>query len=243
MTTITVKQNGSGTMDQEIGASPQAMALLRNFTSSGDSQDKKTSAEMHLFGPEEAKTAAAAMGVQFVSGEPVKTAEVEGYRAHFAFDDITKVKFSMNKTPPSPGSSTADTPQEPPLAFAFDKKGGSSVLSITLPEPKSEAGLLPKMPGGGGSPQDNAMAMSMLLPMLRGLYVDVSLVVDGKIIKTNAPYVTGSQVTLVQFDFDKVSATEGALQKLQQITDPKLLKDIPGIRMPVDQVVTIEFGR
>ena len=87
------------------------------------------------------------------------------------------------------------------------------------------------------------MAMAMILPMMRGLYVDVSLVVDGKIIKTNAPYVSGSQVTLVQFDFDKISATDGALQKLQQITDPKLLKDIPGIRMATDPVVTIEFGR
>ena len=85
------------------------------------------------------------------------------------------------------------------------------------------------MPGGGGSPQENAQAMAMMMPMLRGLFVDVSLIVDGRVIKTNAPFVSGSQVTLLQFDFDKVSATEGALQKLQQITDPKLLKDIPGV--------------
>ena len=120
----------------------------------------------------------------------------------------------------------------------------NSVLTINIPEPKpGETGMLPKMPGSSGSPQDNALAMSMLLPMLRGLYVDVSLVVDGKIIKTNAPYVAGSQVTLVQFDFDKVTAADGALQKLQQITDPRMLKDIPGVRMPTGPVLTIEFGR
>ena len=58
--------------------------------------------------------------------------------------------------------------------------------------------MLPKMPGSSGSPQDNALAMSMLMPMLRGLYVDVSLGVDGKKIKTNAPNVAGSQVTQVK---------------------------------------------
>ena len=83
----------------------------------------------------------------------------------------------------------------------------------------------------------------MLLPMLRGLFVDVTLTSTAVIIKTNAPYVTGSQVTLLQFDFDKVSATEGALQKLQTPTDPKIAQRHPGVRMVTDPVVTIEFGR
>jgi hypothetical protein len=240
-TTITVKHDGSGVIDQEIGASAGAMAMLRNFTA-GDQADKKASAEMQLFGPEQAQAAAAAMGVRFVSGEPVKTAEAEGYRAHFAFDDVTKVK--LNKNPPTPGATGPTKPDDPPFGFGFAKGNGSSVLTINIPPPKpGEAGLLPKMPGGSNSQQDNAMAMAMVLPMLRGLFVDVSLVVDGKIIKTNAPYVSGSQVTLMQFDFDKVTATDGALQKLQQITDPKLLKDIPGVRISTDPVVTIEFGR
>ena len=241
-TTITVKQDGSGVIDQESGASAGAMALLRNFTA-GDQADKKPAPDAQLFGPEQAQAAAAAMGVRFVSGEPFKTAETEGYRAHFAFDDITKVKFNVNKTPPAPGAEAMKA-DDPPFGFAFAKGNGSSTLTINVPQQKpGDSGLLPKLPGGGRSQQDNAMAMAMILPMMRGLYVDVSLVVDGKIIKTNAPYVSGSQVTLVQFDFDKVSATDGALQKLQQITDPKLLKDIPGIRMATDPVVTIEFGR
>jgi hypothetical protein len=243
-TTITVKQDGSGVIDQEVGASASAMALLRNFSGSGEQKGDKPLADMQLFGPDQAQTAAASMGVRFVSGEPIKTAEVEGYRAHFAFDDISKVKFSVNKNPPGPSATATDKPVDPPFAFGFAKGNGNSVLTIKIPEPKpGESAMLPKMPGGSGSPQENAMAMSMILPMLRGLYVDVSLVVDGKIIKTNAPYVSGSQVTLVQFDFDKVSATDGALQKLQQITDPKMLKDIPGVRMPLDPVLTIEFGR
>ena len=233
-TTITVKRDGSGTMDQEIGATPQALALLRSF-GSGNGGDKPGNVQM--FGPEQAAAAAASMGVRFVSGEPIKTADSEGYRAHFAFDDVTKVKFDTVKAPGSAAEKNAQ-----PFGFGFTKGEAASVLTITMPEQQSGT-LLNQLPGGGGRSQDNQQAFAMLLPMLHGLYVDVTLNVDGRVIKTNAPYVTGSQVTLLQFDFDKVTATEGALQKLQTITDPKLLKDIPGVRMTTEPVVTIEFGR
>ena len=236
-TTITVKQDGSGTLDQEIGATPQALAMLRSFDAGGG--DKPGNVQM--FGPEQAEAAAKSMGVRFVSGEPIKTAESEGYRAHFAFDDVTKVKFDMIKTPASP---TAEKSTAPPVGFAFTKGDGSSVLTITMPDQQSGAGtLLNQLPGGGAQSKDSQQAFAMLMPMLRGLFVDLTLNVEGRVIKSNAPYVNGSQVTLLQFDFDKVNATPGTLQKLQSITDPKLLKDIPGVRMVTDPVVTIEFGR
>jgi hypothetical protein len=241
-TAITVKADGSGVIDQEIGASAQAMALLRNFSSSGG--DQKPARDLPMFGPEQAQAAAAAMGVRFVSGEPIKTADVDGYRAHYAFDDVTKIRLNVNQNPPGQAVAEAGKPAEPPFAFGFAKQGDHSVLTINIAEAKpGTTGLLPQMPGGGSSPQERTQALSMVLPMLRGLFVDVTLAVDGRIIKTNAPYVSGSQITLLQFDFDKVNATEGALQKLQGATDPKMLKDIPGVRMITDPVVTIEFGR
>ncbi len=237
-TTITVKQDGSGVIDHEAGASPQALALLRNFSSGGGDQKP---ADVQMFGPEQARAAAAAMGVRFVSGEPVKTADLDGYRAHFAFDDVTAVRLNVNQVP---AAGASDPTVEQPFAFGFSKGESASVLTIRIAEQKPGApGMLPKMPGAGGSPQENAQAMAMILPMLRGLFVDVSLEVDGRIIKTNAPDVTGSRLTLLQFDFDKVNATDGALQKLQQITDPKMLKDIPGVRMLTGPVVSIEFSR
>jgi hypothetical protein len=240
-TRITVKQDGSGVVDQEIGASAQALALLRSFSSGGG--DQKPAPDAQIFGPEQAQAAATAMGVRFVSGEPFKTGEGEGYRAHFAFDDVTKIRLNVTKEPPSLSAMSAEKPDEAPFAFKFARRDDASVLTINIADQKAGGGLLPQMPGRGGSPQENSQALSMMLPMLHGLFVDLSLVVDGRVIKTNAPYVSGSQITLLEFDFDKVNATEGALQKLQQISDPKMLKDIPGLRMVTDPVVTIEFGR
>jgi hypothetical protein len=237
---MTVRQDGSGLIDHEVGASPQAMALLRNFSSSAGA-DAKPGGDVQMFGPEQAKAVAAAMGVRFVSGEAVKTAEVDGYRARFAFDDVTAVRLNISQ---SPGAAAVEKQSEPPFAFGFTKGEAGSVLTITIADQKPGAqGMLPKMPGGAGSPEENAQALAMILPMLRGLFVDVSLLVDGRVIRTNAPEVDGSRLTLLQFDFDKVAATEGALQKLQQITDPKMLKEVPGVRMIAGPVVSIEFGR
>jgi hypothetical protein len=238
-TKITVRQDGSGVIDQDVGASAPALALLRNF--GGGRGDTK--ADVQLFGPEQAQAAAAAMGVRFVSGEPVKTPEMEGYRAHYAFDDVTAIKFNMKQGTPSQVDPAAPAPSEPPLAFGFTKGPSSSTLTIRVPQEAGQGGLLPKVPGGGSSPEQNAQALSMITPMLHGLFVDVTLAVDGRVIKSTAPGMTGPNLTLVQFDFDKVAASDGGLQKLQQITDPKELKGIPGITLLSDPVVTIEFAR
>ena len=63
------------------------------------------------------------------------------------------------------------------------------------------------------------------------------------VVKTNAPYVNGSQMTLVQVDFDKLLAADPGLQKLQQTTDPKQLKDLPGIKIVTEPTLTIEFTK
>jgi hypothetical protein len=244
-TTITVRQDGSGLIDQEIGANPQAMEMLKGFASaSADQKGETAPPPQSLFGEAEAKKMADQMGVKFVSGEPIKTADLEGYRAHYSFDDVTKLQVKMNQN--STGGLAAGK-AEPPFSFQFEKHGSSSLLTINMPEQKPGAtSPLNQLGMGGGATQNqaqNEQALAMMKMMMKGLYVDVTLAVDGRVIKTNAPYVNGSKVTLVQMDFDKLLATEGALQKLQQANDPRTLKDVPGLKVVAEPKLTIEFGR
>jgi len=251
-TTITVRQDGSGLIDQEVGANPEAMAMLKGFAGAAAEQQKSgagaaASAQPSIFGEPEAKKLADQMGVKFLSGEPIKTAELEGYRAHYSFDDVTKVKVKMNQDATGGLAESGKTAAEPPFGFQFEKRGTSSLLTINMPEQKpGSVGPLNQLGMGRGATQNSAQneqAVAMMKMMLKGLYVDVTLAVDGKVIKTNAPYVNGSKVTLVQMDFDKLLASEGALQKLQQANDPRALKDIPGLKVVAEPKVTIEFGR
>ena len=247
-TTITVRQDGSGLIDQEVGANPQAMAMLKGFAGAAAEQKGGTAAATpSIFGEAEAKKMADQMGVRFLSGEAIKTGELEGYRAHYSFDDVTKLKVKMSQDATGGLTENSKSPAEPPFGFQFEKHASSSVLTINMPEQKpGSAGPLNQLGMGRGAsqnPAQNEQAIAMMKMMMKGLYVDVTLAVDGKVIKTNAPYVTGSRVTLVQMDFDKLLADDGALLKLQQANDPRMLKDIPGLKVVAEPKVTIEFGR
>jgi hypothetical protein len=244
-TTITVHPDGSGLIDQEVGISSQARALLSSMGGRGDAG---ANPDITMFGPEQAQKIADSMGVRFVSGEPVKNADLEGYRAHYAFDDITQVRLKRNQTATAGMSETKGG--EPLFNFAFARRGANSVLTVQLPTDE-QAATLPALPGvngqgaaGADQSPESQQAMAMASTLLRGLFVDVSLAVDGRIVRSTAPaaLVDGSKVTLFQMDFDKLLASPGALQKLQQ-KDPKVLRDLPGIKLVEGPTLEIEFAR
>ena len=94
-TTIDLKSDGSGTIVQETAVSTQALGMLQGLAGANQTGEKPP----QLFGEEQARKAAATMGVTFVSGEPIKTGELEGYRARYSFADISKVSVKMDQAP------------------------------------------------------------------------------------------------------------------------------------------------
>jgi len=239
-TVISVRPDGTGTIVQETGLSPEALAMLQGFAGAAAGQ-KGGSPE--IFGEAQAKKAASTMGVRFISGEPIKTAELEGYRARFAFDDVRTLQMKMNQNPTEglgDGSHAAA-----PFGFGFDRRGDSALLTITMPQENPTAALDRIAPGlgraGKGSAEENQQALEMMKAMMKGLYVDVSLDIDGRIVKTNAPHVDGRRLTLMQIDFDKLLANATALQKLQSASDLKSLGAVPGLKVITEPTVTVEF--
>jgi len=239
-TLIELNADGSGTIVQETAVSAQTLGMLQGLAGANPGGDKPP----QLFGEEQARKAAATMGVTFVSGEPVKTGELEGYRARYAFDDIAKVTVNMDQGTSDLASGSATG--KPPFGFTFKRGSAASLLTIQMPDQTPGApGALP-LPGAGGSDADKAQAaqaMAMMKMMMRGLYVDVALNVNGRIIKSNAPYVDGSRITLMQIDFDKLLNDDAALLKLQSARDLKSLASVPGLKVVAEPRVTVEFSR
>ena len=220
--------------------SAQALGMLQGLAGAAPAGEKPP----QLFGEEQARKAAATMGVTFVSGEPIKTGDLEGYRARYAFDNIEKVTVKMDQGTDSvaPESKT----KKPPFGFTFKRGAAASLLTIQMPD-QTPGGMSPvPMPGAGGTDAEKAQAaqaMAMMKMMMRGLFVDVALNVNGRILKSNAPYVEGSRVTLMQIDFDKLLTDDAALQKLQNAKDLKSLAAVPGLKVVTEPIVTIEFSR
>ncbi len=238
-TTIDLKSDGSGTIIQETAVSAQALGMIQGLAGANQTGEKPP----QLFGEEQARKAAATMNVTFVSGETIKTGDLEGYRARYAFEDISKVTVKMDQTDNlAPGSDT----KKPPFAFMFKAGAASSVLTIQMPDQTPGASGAFPMPGSGGTDAEKAQAaqaMTMMKMMMRGLFVDVALNVNGRILKSNAPYVEGSRVTLMQIDFDKLLTDDAALMKLQSARDIKSLAAVPGLKVVTEPMVTIEFSR
>jgi hypothetical protein len=243
-TVVELRPDGGGTILQEIGLTAQAAAMIKGFSSQNQQGGAKPP---ELFTEEQARKAADSMGVRFVSGEPFTANGMEGYRSRYAFDDITKVSLNTDQGAAQLTSPDAK-PKEPPFTFAFDKKGASSVLTINLADQTKGGGkLLPDLPGAGANGKEAdkaqaAQALAMMKMMMSGLFVDISLNVNGKILNSSAPH-EGSRVTLAQIDFDKLMADPASIEKLQAASDLSSLAKIPGLKMLNSPKTTIEFGR
>ena len=242
-TLIKLKADGSGTVEQTTLMNTAALKAMM------PGADKQMGSGVVNKADLERTAARMGKGVRLVSAEPAKGANgFEGSKAIFAFDDINQIQVSQG---PSMSGSTdgrvdaEPTPQDP-VRFTLTQSGGTSKLTIAFVD----------KPGGssqGGTPSDmpdltNPMMMGMIKSMFAGFKLNIDLEVAGSIVKTNAEYVTGSRLTLLEMDMDSLLADEAKLKALQSKLGPDAslsaikpyLKDIKGIKVD-GPTITVEF--
>jgi hypothetical protein len=235
-TLVTLKPDGSGTLDEEIGMNPQTLGMPAAFAGSGAKADMRPD---EIFNETKAREQADKMGVKFLSGTPIDTPSLKGYHARFTFDDIRTLKVRMDAARQAE-SARAD---RDPFGFDFTRGASSSTLTIKVPHemqrpPLAQLGQRPDL-----SPEQTQQMMAMMRPMLAGMYVDVAVAVDGQIVKTNAPFVDGTRVTLVELDMNKVMQDDAAWMRLSSAKTPEEMKNIAGVRMSAGPDITIEFRK
>ena len=142
-----------------------------------------------------------------MSAEPIKGDNgFEGTKAIFAFDDINLIQISQD--PNMGGSTSGRNATEPtaddPVKFNFTRGATSSTLTINYIDKPSAARTPRPNPAGGGDMPDltNPMVMGMIKTMFKGFKINIDLEVVGSIVKTNAEYVSGPRITLLEMDVD-----------------------------------------
>ncbi len=245
-TVITVKSDGSGTIEETTGMSAEAVAQLNALASMGGDKTKGKGPDMF----DEVKLRAAAKkmgpGVRFVSSTPFKNAQIQGVKALYAFDDVTKIRLEQKPSglDSSPDTTVEGRPKEE-LLFKFGKSAaGNPVVTVVFPgnkfeEAKSKAKEQAADPSAAG-------AMEMMKQILKGMRIAIALRVDGRIIKTNSQYVDGPQITLLDIDFDQLTADPKILEKMGQpnsLEEAKvMLKGVKGVKVTLDKEVMVEFA-
>lgn len=235
-TLITVKPDGSGTVQQTTLVNTGAMkAMMPGLSEPGQPGTTVNEADL--------RRAAERMGpgVRLVSAEPAKSGTFEGSTAVFAFDDINQLRVSQD--PGMSGSSSgtfasAPPPVENPVTFSLTRSGDASVLTVQFtdkPAPKDTSAGAP----AGGPDVTDPTVMNMVKAMFDGFKVAIDLEVAGAIVNTNAEYVNGSRITLMEMDLGLLFADQEKLKALQgkvgpgaSLTEVKpYLKDVKGIKL------------
>jgi hypothetical protein len=248
-TLVKVKPDGSGTVEQTTLFNAAALKGMMGGAAGQVNGPMMNKADL------ERTAARMGEGVRLVSSEPVKGENgFEGVKAIFSFDDINKVQVSQGPNlsgGTGGGSARASEPtSDDPVRFKLTRSGGTSTLSINFVD-RPGAGKTDNIPNPSPSEMpdlSNPMIMNMMKAMFQGFKINIGLEVVGAIVKTNAEYVAGPRVTLLELDVAEMLADEAKFKTLQGKIGPDAslsevkpyLKDFKGIKIDGPSI-TVEF--
>ena len=248
-TLVKLKPDGSGTVEQ--------LTLVNTAALKGMMPGGAKQTEGPVINREDLERTAERMGkgVRLVSAEKA-TGEngFEGTKAIFAFDDINEIQISQdpNMSGGSSGRLSTAPTSDDPVKFKLTRGAGTSTLTINYIDKPSEAQTASRTapsPAGGDMPDlTNPMIMNMLKTMFQGFKINIALEVVGSIVKTNAEYVSGPRITLLEMDVMQLLSDEAKLKELQGKLGPDAslsqvkpyLKDMKGIKIDGPSI-SVEF--
>ncbi len=243
-TFITVRPDGSGTVVQTFILTSEMLQMALMF---GGEEGAEFCDEEDLV----AEAAKMGEGVQYVSSEPIDEDESIGCRAVFAFDDINNLLINYTPEDQMPSGMTEDAPdpeeedtaQQDLVTFQFDP-GSPSTLVVKMDHaPPSEAQDTDETPVDS---TQRAQEMMMIREMFEGARMALLLEIEGSIEETNASFVDGNNITLMDIDFDKMLEDEENLALLID-TKPETTEDMKALMQQVEGIkietedVTIRF--
>lgn len=213
-TTVKVRTDGSGTVEQvmlmntammeQVG---QMFASQMGATTKGSSTTAKSSNPFgDAFDETKMKAEIAKMkGVRLVSRTPIKQDGFEGMKVVLAFDDVNQLALDENVG----GKSSKD-----PMRVSLAKNAaGASVLTIHFPDTPGKEAAGPKA-GATTQKAPKAEDLAMAQMFFKGFRVQMSVEVEGTLIRSSSPYVEGNTVTLLDLDMEKLFENPEALGSL-----------------------------
>ncbi len=249
VTTIRLKPDGSGTIEQSVAIKAEAAEQLAQMAAGFGDAGKTPAKTPELFSEQEMKDAATKYGegVTFVSSKPIKNKDYVGRVATYAFTDITKVRVSQKPPTPKAGMESPAPKSAPEdVSFKFVKQPmGDSIVTVVFPSPDfTKKGDATKKPAGPAQKPD-PQQIEMMKKMFDGMHIEIALDVAGTIVKTNSPYVEGTRVTLLEMDFSQLMNNDALLSQMSEPSSveeaKKMLKDVKGFKINLDKEVNVEF--
>jgi hypothetical protein len=245
---LRVNKDGSGTIEETVVLSDAFMELMKSFA--GDQGGEEAEEEENPIDVAQLTEKATHMGegVRFESAVPVKTESGSGYKATYSFTDINKVRINQNpgeNVNPVPTGGEQQGPAEEWLRFNFN---GGRTASLEILYPRDvEMEKEEESSQGEADLDSNPEMMDMMRQLYQDMHLRIAVEVDGRITETNASYVDGSTVTLMDVDFGKILEDEEKFKELLRANPDtieemkELVKDNPGIKVEIEDSIRINF--
>ena len=248
---INVNKDGSGTIEETVLMSQDFINQMKQMAASfggGDIEESKDESTYHNVDDLKKQALKMGEGVKYVSSKPVERDGKLGHYVLYRFNDITKIKIDENPADNMMGASGMGEDKED-IHFKF-KKGKTSELTIIFPQMDEEDINEEDIEYIEELEEDLSVSdqdMKMMKAMYAGMKISVKVIVDGKIIETNATHKDGNVVTLSEMDFDVIMNNEEAFQALsgsKEATDEEMKKSMQkfkGFKADMNEEVVIKF--
>lgn len=245
-TTINLKKDGSGIINEKVLMSKTFVNMMKEFATAF--QDSSTSAEeeFSIFKDDEIIADAKEYGdnVNYVSHEFISNDEWEGYEAIYSFDDISKIRIQ-----PDPDSKMEMSEGEDSDEYYFFKfiKGDVSELIIDRPPINFSQDSVYSDSTDEVTEQNDDEMSEEALKMMDGMKINISIKVDGDIASSNASYVNGSTITLFEMDLGEMMKNKEAFKEFRNnepgnIEEMKeFMEKFPGMKIEIEKPISIKF--
>ena len=248
---INVNKDGSGTIEETVLMSQEFINQIKQMATSfggGEIEENKDESTYHNVDDLKKQALKMGEGVKYVSSKPLERDGKLGHYVLYSFNDIAEIKIDENPADNMMGSSGMGKDKEE-MYFKF-KKGKTSELTIIFPQmddedENEEIEYEAEEPEGISSASDQDI--KMMKAMYDGMKISVKVIVDGKIVETNATHKDGNVVTLSEMDFDVIMDNEKAFQALagsKEATDEEMKKSMQkfkGFKADINEEVVIKF--
>jgi hypothetical protein len=243
-TKVYINKDGSGTIEETVLMSDAVVDMMNEFMSSFQ-DSAKAPEEFNLYKEEELKEKASGYGegVEYVSGEEIKTDGWQGYKAKYSFEDLNSIKMETDPNAKVELDKGEEGKKNEYFSFKFIR-GEVSELIIDRPEFK------PELTSDETSPEEENVDEPIddsFLKLMEGMKVQISLSFDGEIVETNATYVDGSTVNLLDIDFGELFKNKESLEMLKKNPPDNLeemkeiVENVPGMMIELQRPVFIKF--
>jgi len=254
-TTIKLKKNGSGTMEETMLFSQMMMMQMAQMGQAFGGEEEDAD-ENPVYDVEKLKAEAAdkGEGVTYASSEAVERNGKSGYKVIYNFKDINTLKYNNNPSQKMSMPTMGMEDEESQEFVRFQYKKGE--LIINFPDVEDDDDSEEYADGDeeefDQEELDDAVdEMAGMDDMMKQMFTDMkfktTIEFEGGIKQTNATFVEGNKITLMEMDFNKIMEdaesfkTLGTLQSATPAQQKEAMKNLPGIKFETEEKISVKF--